>query len=650
LAQNGKILPYKNNWDELEFGESQGYWPITNYVYLFQNTYLSDDFPYDNFINELKNIKLPWNNFKNLFLKIPGVKLNPRGDRIYLPDNLIQDFDNEKINIYTNDQWNKLFQNGGGIWRDTNNGNHYLYKSVYDLEDFKHNKFNSIILDSFLNKCIIKNKKKLYNYKKDSDVKNKGSCSVNSPSEFKVFTGKNCSYRNNNDLKSHGAKSTLQCKNLCKNNTGLNGKKCIAYASKNNEFCTTYSYCKKKPGTQWGGIYKEAKLKVSKKNLSSCKKECSLNDTGLKCKSIDFDKYNNNCINYYNCDQGDVDTNRYKLMNYKCKHDNNFQEFTNISSLDDCKEKCNDTPGCKAIEYKNKNKNKKCIVYKKCEKGDDYPEFKAHCFEGANGTCHDTTSDNVGNFKDYPQNLQGWENFCKSWSKNSGTFNGGEGLCSDRYKFNNHDYYKKTNNKSKPIPIKKDKFKKMLNNCINDGKYIPPVKVDDLNECKNKCSDDKECKAIAYKSNTKECIIYHRCRKGTYEKWGYKFYYKNPKYCPDNFPYAYNKNNSYCCKTAPIENDMFCPNSNYKKCSGKRCFTKYNNTTKNVRCPIEYKYAYHTKNRFCCKTEPGSHKGKPNMSCKNNNYIPCTHKNSEGVKTCTTNCTCIANDKDIDSF
>lgn len=181
----------------------------------------------------------------------------------------------------------------------------------------------------------------------------------------------------------------------------------------------------------------------------------------------------------------------------------------------------------------------------------------------------------------------------------------------------------------------------MLNHCINDNKFIR-ANADDLNECKNLCSYDKKCKAIAYKSNTKKCIIYHRCRKGTYEKWGNKFYYKNPTYCPDNFSYAYNKNNSFCCKTPPIENDMFCENNDYKRCSGERCFTKYKSDNDEKYCPISHKYAYHDYNGFCCKTVPVE----GNKGCNNDDYAVCPHTNvHDGSKK-----TCISNDKDIDSL
>ena len=71
----------------------------------------------------------------------------------------------------------------------------------------------------------------------------------NAPTMYRQISGKHCSGFGKDDYTSHGGISTTECKAKCDQD-----ERCVVYASKENEWCTTYEKCIV-TGTQWGGSF-----------------------------------------------------------------------------------------------------------------------------------------------------------------------------------------------------------------------------------------------------------------------------------------------------------------------------------------------------------------------------------------------------------
>ena len=96
-------------------------------------------------------------------------------------------------------------------------------------------------------------------------TKNKetGQCEV----LYENILGKHCSKFGKDDYTSHGRLSGAACQARCDADSD-----CLAYASKNNEWCVTYSKCTFRPGTQWGGKFFQHKTRAYEKIFG---KHCS---------------------------------------------------------------------------------------------------------------------------------------------------------------------------------------------------------------------------------------------------------------------------------------------------------------------------------------------------------------------------------------
>ena len=105
-------------------------------------------------------------------------------------------------------------------------------------------------------------------------------------SKYKKFTYSIC--KHDGKYKSHGKISDENCRKKCDSNEGLKKEKCIAYATKKYDWCTTYSKCEKKNHSEsepWGGkFYDKVEKKIASGkaciNSSDCESGLCL---GKKC-------------------------------------------------------------------------------------------------------------------------------------------------------------------------------------------------------------------------------------------------------------------------------------------------------------------------------------------------------------------------------
>ena len=105
-------------------------------------------------------------------------------------------------------------------------------------------------------------------------TKNKetGQCEV----LYENILGKHCSKFGKDDYTSHGRLSGAACQARCDADSD-----CLAYASKNNEWCVTYSKCTFRPGTQWGASSFSTRLEHMKKSSANTVRSLEMTITRL---------------------------------------------------------------------------------------------------------------------------------------------------------------------------------------------------------------------------------------------------------------------------------------------------------------------------------------------------------------------------------
>lgn len=85
------------------------------------------------------------------------------------------------------------------------------------------------------------------------------SSGTSSTTTYQSIVG-HCDYSSstaNPQYASHGGISTAACEAKCESNEELGGSNCIAYGSKNNEWCNTYTACVPEGMETWGGSFKK---------------------------------------------------------------------------------------------------------------------------------------------------------------------------------------------------------------------------------------------------------------------------------------------------------------------------------------------------------------------------------------------------------
>ena len=167
----------------------------------------------------------------------------------------------------------------------------------------------------------------------------------------KIF-GKHCSKFGNDDYTSHGRLGSAACQAKCDADSN-----CLAYASKNNEWCVTYSKCTFRPGTQWGGNFFQHKIRYEdfllKQRAERIKKEMAEKFAKEKAAKEKARR-----------EQLARENTKYTQVFGKHCSDfgKNYKSHGKISSAA-CKAKCNLDDNC--IVYASKD-NEWCTTYGKC--------------------------------------------------------------------------------------------------------------------------------------------------------------------------------------------------------------------------------------------------------------------------------------------
>ena len=208
----------------------------------------------------------------------------------------------------------------------------------------------------------------------------------NAPTMYRQISGKHCSGFGNDDYTSHGGISTAECKAKCDQD-----ERCVVYASKENEWCTTYEKCVLRTGTQWGGSFFQHKVRpyaqISGKHCSGfgnddytshggistaeCKAKC---DEDERC-IVYASKENEWCTTYEKCifkegTQWGGSFFQHKVRPYtqiSGKHCSGFgkDDYTSHGGITttECKAKCDQDERC--VVYASKE-NEWCTTYEKC--------------------------------------------------------------------------------------------------------------------------------------------------------------------------------------------------------------------------------------------------------------------------------------------